>query len=310
MRDLPQLLHTYDRHHLLEGSRWLRFPHRAGDIVVSTSYKAGTTWVQTIIANLLFQDGVLPAPVSVIGPRLEMRLRPAEADFATLAAQTWRRQIKTHLPLSGLPYHLDVRYVVVGRDGRDVFMSMLNHHQNYTDQMRQMLAQFDAVAGGPFAFDLGEPRAWFRTWTTRASFPWEHDGYPYWSHLTHFASWWEYRHLPNIHLVHFADLLADAPGTIRALAAFLDITIDAAAFPGILTRISFAHMREHFATQIEPMADVIWKEGGNTFMNRGTNGRWRELLGAEELASYDTAVARTLAPDAVHWLAHGGALPA
>lgn len=308
MRDLPQLLHTYDRHHLLEGSRWLRFPHRAGDIVVSTSYKAGTTWVQTIIANLLFQDGVFPAPVSVMGPWLEMRLRPAEADFATLAAQTWRRQIKTHLPLSGLPYHLDVRYVVVGRDGRDVFMSMLNHHQNYTDSDAT-----DAGAvrrGGRRPLRIRSRRATRVVPDLGASFPWEHDGYPYWSHLTHFASWWEYRHLPNIHLVHFADLLADAPGTIRALAAFLDITIDAAAFPGILTRISFAHMREHFATQIEPMADVIWKEGGYTFMNRGTNGRWRELLGAEELASYDTAVARTLAPDAVHWLAHGGALPA
>lgn len=310
MPALPALLHTYDRHHLLEGSRWLRFAHRRGDIVVSTSYKAGTTWVQAIIANLLFPDGEFPAPVSVMGPWLEVRLRPAEADLAALAAQTWRRQIKTHLPLSGLPYHPEVRYVMVARDGRDVFMSLLNHHMNYTEQMRQLVAQQDAVAGGPFPFDLGEPREWFRTWTTRASFPWEHDGYPYWSHLTHFRSWWDYRHLPNIHLMHFADLLADTAGTIRALAAFLAIEIDASKFSGILERVSFAHMRENFATQIEPMAGVIWKDGGNTFMNKGTNGRWRELLGEEELALYDAAVARVLPPDAAHWLACGGQLPA
>ena len=124
---LSQHLHTYDRHHVLEGSRWLRHEPRDNDVVVSTSYKAGTTWVQTIIANLIFQDGEFPAPICVMSPWFEMRIRPAAADFAHLESQSHRRSIKTHLPLSGLPCHPQVKYVVVGRDGRDVFMSMLNH---------------------------------------------------------------------------------------------------------------------------------------------------------------------------------------
>lgn len=286
----------------------MRYRPRADDIIVSTSYKAGTTWVQTIIANLIFQDGQFPAPVTVMAPWLEMRIRPVEADLAQLESQTHRRSIKTHLPLSGLPFHSQVKYVVVGRDGRDVFMSMLNHHQNYTPEALAMFASFDGQVGWPFPTDLGEPRAWFEQWATRSSFPWEQDGYPYWSHLYHFQSWWDYRHLPNIYLIHFANLLDDAPGEVRRLAAYLDIPIDESKFAQILERISFAGMRENFAS-IEPMANVIWKEGGNTFMNKGTNGRWREVLGPEEMALYEAAVARALSPDAARWLEHGGPLP-
>lgn len=305
---LPQHLHTYDRHHLLEGSRWLRYQPRDGDIVVSTSYKAGTTWVQTIIANLIFQDGEFPAPVSVLAPWLEMRIRSDQADLTQLESQTHRRMLKTHLPLSGMPYHAQVQYVVVGRDGRDVFMSMLNHHSNYTEKMLEMLKAFDAVAGGPFPFELGDACAWFRKWTTQSAFDWEHDGYPYWSHLYHFQSWWDYRHLPNLYFVHFADLLTDPAREIRRLAAYLDIPIDEAMLPRILERISFGAMRDNFA-RIEPMADTVWKNGANTFMNKGTNGRWRGVLGTAELALYDAAVARALAPEAAQWLEHGGPLP-
>lgn len=303
----PAHIHNYDRHHFLEGSRWLRYQPRDGDIVVSTSYKAGTTWVQTIVANLIFQDGVFPAPIGVMSPWLEMRLRPVDQDFAQLEGQNHRRLIKSHLPLSGIPYHARVKYVVVARDGRDVFMSILNHHTNYTPQVLEILKNFDAVAGGPFPVELGDPCSWFRSWTTRGVFDWESDGYPYWSHFYHFQSWWDYRNLANIYFVHFADLLADPAHEVRRLADYLGITIDSALFPGILERVSFASMRENFAN-IEPMADMLWKEGAKTFMNKGTNGRWRELLGPEELALYEAAVARGLTPDAAAWMESGGAI--
>lgn len=306
--DSPEQTHSYDHHHFLEGSRWLRYRPRAGDIIVSTSYKAGTTWVQTIVANLLFQDGVFPAPIGVMSPWLEMRLRSADQDFAQLESQTHRRSIKTHLPLSGIPYHADVKYVIVARDGRDVFMSMLNHHSNYTPQILEVLKNFDAVAGGPFPFELGDPRSWFRNWATRGTFEWEQDGYPYWSHFYHFQSWWDYRRLPNIYFVHFANLLTDPAREVRRLADYLGVAIDEALFPQILERISFASMRENFAN-IEPMADVLWKEGAKTFMNKGTNGRWRDVLGPDELALYDAAVARSLSADAARWMENAGPMP-
>lgn len=54
----PQRTHVYQNHHL-DSTRWNYFAHRPGDIVISTSYKAGTTWMQSIIDHMrmIWKDG-------------------------------------------------------------------------------------------------------------------------------------------------------------------------------------------------------------------------------------------------------------
>src|SRR3954454_24701597 len=120
----PQKTREYKDHVLIDSTRWQAYNHRPGDIVISTSYKTGTTWMQAIVANLLFQDGAFPAPVSVMSPWLDMAVPPLGDVAKGLEAQTHRRSIKSHLPLDGLPYFETARYIIVGRDVRDVFMSM------------------------------------------------------------------------------------------------------------------------------------------------------------------------------------------
>ena len=51
---------------------------------------------------------------------------------------------------------------------------------------------------------------------------------------------------------------------------------------------------------------MIWRGGGNTFMNKGTNGRWKDVLSADDLALYHTAINKAMPPDCVHWLENGG----
>src|SRR5689334_16336013 len=123
----PTVRHLYQNHHL-DATRWRAFTPRAGDIVVSTAYKSGTTLTQTIVTNLIFPDGDMPASVGDISPWLDLRVAPLQEVIATLEAQTHRRCIKTHLPLDGLPFFDNVQYLVVGRDPRDVFMSLVNHY--------------------------------------------------------------------------------------------------------------------------------------------------------------------------------------
>jgi len=300
----PRKLHEYTRHPIIEGTRWNDYRHRPGDIVISTSYKSGTTWTQTIVANLLYQDGNLPAPVTTLSPWLDMTMAPAGEAVAQLEAQTDRRFIKTHLPLDGLPYFETARYIVVGRDLRDVFMSIWNHHSKHTAKVQQGHFERARALGREFP-EFDDLHAMFRVWISQGGFAWESSGHPYWSHLHHTQTWWDFRHLPNILLVHFADLLEDTEREIRRIAAHIDVEIDEGLLPGILGRVSFGSMKKNFA-QIVPDAAEIWKGGGRTFMNKGTNGRWRSVLTEEELEQCRTAVERELAPDAAEWLEYGG----
>ena len=38
----------------------------------------------------------------------------------------------------------------------------------------------------------------------------------------------------------------------------------------------------------------------------GSNGRWRAVLTADELATYDEHIAKTLTPECARWLEKGG----
>lgn len=305
MTNLPQKTHEYDNHPIINSKRWEYYKHRPDDILITTSYKAGTTWMQNIVANLIFQDGEMPAPVTAMGPWIDMDLLPVEEIMTGIEEQTHRRFFKTHLPLNGIPYFETMKYIYVCRDGRDVFMSMWNHHSGYSDTLKEMVADNLAATGRDFPYDYEDLHALWKDWISKSWYEWENDGYPYWSHFHHLQTWWDYRHLDNIHFVHFVDLLEDPEKAIRGVAAYLDIEIDEKMMPGILERISFGSMKKNFM-KIMPESSEIWKGGTDRFMNKGTNGRWRGVLSDEELAQYDKAVEKALTPDAARWLEHGG----
>ena len=60
---------------------------------------------------------------------------PLELVLTALERQTHRRSIKTHLPLDSLLFDRRVKYVYVGRDPRDVFMSFWNFYGNFSPEL-------------------------------------------------------------------------------------------------------------------------------------------------------------------------------
>ena len=70
-----------------DSARWLGFPFRDGDIVISTRSKTGTTWVQMICALLIFQTPELPAPLAQLSPWLDHLIVPREEVYVQLAGQ-------------------------------------------------------------------------------------------------------------------------------------------------------------------------------------------------------------------------------
>jgi aryl sulfotransferase len=301
---LPQRTRVYQNHHF-DSTRWDYFERRPDDIVIATSYKAGTTWMQSIIANLVFYGREFPAPVGEMSPWLDMRLLPLEVALNDLKAQTHRRFIKTHLPIDGVPYDERLKYVYVARDARDVFMSLWNHYTTHTEEAKIRFNITLGRVGDPFPDPPGDIHEFWRNWMTRGWFAWETDGWPYWSHLYNVQSWWEYRHLPNIQLIHYTDMIADTEREVRRVGDFLGFSLPDAAWAEITERVSFAAMKKD-GEKYAPGGGSFWKGGANTFLNKGTNGRWRDVLSPAELESYDAACKRTLSPECRDWLENGG----
>jgi aryl sulfotransferase len=304
MSKLPERTRVYQCHHF-DSTRWDYYNPRDDDIIIGTSYKAGTTWTQAIVAHLLFPDGDLPDGPAAMSPWLDMRTVPLEVVLSTIEAQQHRRFIKTHLPLDGMIYKENLKYVYVARDARDVFMSLWNHYTNMADNIFILMNTLGGRVGEEFPVAPDDIHECWRNWMTRSSFEWETDGWPYWSHLSNVQSWWNFRELPNIQLIHYSDLLADTEGAMRRLSHFLEIDVPENRWPDIVKAVSFKEMKRQ-GERYAPGGGQFWKGGAQTFMHKGTNGRWREVLSEEEMALYDAACERALTPDCRAWLESGG----
>jgi len=303
--DFPQVTHNY-LNNTLDSTRWQEFETRPDDIIVTTAYKSGTTWMQTIVANLIFQGIDIPGAIMDISPWIDMRLRPFDEICETTAAQTHRRILKTHLALDGMLYKEDVKYIYVGRDLRDVFMSIWNHYSGHSELFFEVVNNPESLVGEPMPRCPEDIMDFWRDWISKSSFEWEADGYPYWSATHHAQTWWDYRHLPNILFVHFSDLLESPRAEIDRIAEFLDIPTSSTSLDTIVEAVSFKTMKEN-GENIMGEASGFWEGGANKFLYKGSNGRWHDVLSEKDLADYKAMIERSLSPDCAAWLEQGRA---
>jgi aryl sulfotransferase len=239
---------------------------------------------------------------------VDLAFVPLPVMLEGLEAQTHRRFLKSHLPLDGLPYQSKVKYLVVCRDGRDIGMSMWNHYSNYNELFFNRAEARGKELGMEFPAPQEDINTFWRDWCTKEVLDSQSDGWPHWSDLHVMQSWWEHRHLPNIKLVHYANMLADTPGAIREVAAFLGIDVSDARVNEIAGMVSFDNMKAN-GDKYAPGGGRIWEGGTDTFFNKGTNERWREEITPENLALYDQAADRALSPDCRRWTEAAGPLP-
>lgn len=275
---------------------WNSFEFRDGDIVIATYAKSGTTWVQQIAAQLIF-DGDDNNSVWSASPWFDSRTLAPESR-ESVAIQKHRRFIKSHLPADALVISPLAKYLYIARDGRDAALSYFNHHFNANDDY---FARYQANANPdwpPFERCTDDPLAFFRHWL-------DCDGAPYWPFWGHIRSWWTIRHQQNVLLLHFADLKSDLPGSIRQIAEFLEIAIDAETLPKIVEHCGFDYMKAN-AARFAPRGGAGWRGGAGTFINQGTNGRWREVLTPDDIEAYERKAESELGSTCARWLAHGG----
>jgi len=287
---------TRDLHnHHMDSTIWDRFAFRNDDVIVGTYAKSGTTWTQQIVGQLIFA-GDPDVQINALSPWLDLRVMPPET-MDQLEAQTHRRVIKTHLPLDALTFSPKAKYLYVARDGRDVVWSLYNHHCEGNDLWYQLLNDTPGRVGPPISRPDPDIRRYFRHWL-------ENDGAPFWSYWENIATWWAARDLPNVRLVHFNALKADPEREIRSIADFLGCDIDEAAWPTILEHCSFDWMKAN-AANVAPLGGAIFDGGAQSFINKGVNGRWRDILTPQDCANYEREALARLGPDCAYWLATG-----
>lgn len=285
--------------HHFDSTIWNDFRFRDDDIVIATYAKSGTTWMQQMVAQMLF-GGDPTLPVAELSPWLDLRVPPKEIKLPAVEAQTHRRILKTHLPVDALVFSPKAKYIYIARDGRDVVWSMYNHHANANAAWYAALNDTPGRVGPPIEPPPTDIRQYWRDWMDR-------DGHPFWPFWDNLRSWWAIRHLPNVLVVHFNDLKSDMEGEMRRIAGFLGIAIDEARWPDIARYCSFEWMKQN-ATMSVPLGGAFWDGGAQVFINKGVNGRWTETLTAADNAEYEARAVRELGPECARWLAHGSAM--
>ncbi|HVJ33160.1 MAG TPA: sulfotransferase domain-containing protein [Terriglobia bacterium] len=293
----PQKTRDIHNHHF-DSTVWNDLKFRDDDIVIATYGKSGTTWTQQIVGQLIF-NGAEDVPVPEMSPWIDLRVPAKEVKLAALEAQTHRRFMKTHLPVDALVFSPKARYLYIGRDGRDVVWSLYNHHSRANQLFYDTLNDAPGRVGPPLERTPATVRQYYDDWMAK-------DGDPLGPFWPNSRSWWAIRHLPNVQFMHFADMKRDLPTAIRRIADFLEIEVEAAKWPDIITHCSFAYMKAH-AASCTPRGGALWEGGAETFIHRGTNGRWRDTLSAEGCAAYEARAVAELGEDCARWLAEGAA---
>jgi len=195
----------------------LAFRPRSTDVIISPSTKSGTTWLQQIAHSLQTRGSMDFEEISTVVPWIELAYDLGLDLDADQVAEP--RIYKSHLSWQDVPK--GGRYIVSFRASADVFISVYRFFEGFFFE--------------PGTIDLDT----FFQWRNP---PAEMGKRGYWHHL---ASWWEQRHNPNVLLLCYEDMLADLPGTVRRVAAFMNIPLDNDLFNIVVRQASREFMLEH-----------------------------------------------------------------
>jgi aryl sulfotransferase len=290
----------------LDSHRWDGFVPRAGDIVIATYPKCGSTWMQRIVDLLVFQSPE-PRQFKAISLMLEQTVHASPAAvMATLEAQTHRRFLKSELPFDSLPVFDEVQYIHVTRDGRDACWSLHNHVLGFRPEFQRQRAQMatlDPLFRARFLDPPHDPRAFFQQWIAEAEA--NEIGYgvdlPFFEFAT---TYWRERVRENLLFVHYNDLKADLAAEMRRISDFLHIETPEGLMPELVCAASFETMKLQ-GDEMMPQMRQAFDRGADRFLNQGVNGRWEGVLAAQDLERYDTLVRRKVTPSHGDWIARG-----
>lgn len=281
------------RGQMTDPDRWATWSPAVGDILVCTPPKCGTTWTQAILAMLIHGGPDLPAKLPILSPWVDADLGiPAAEVAAALAAQPGRRVVKTHIPADGFPVWQGVTVIAVYRHPLDIFLSLRKHMANMADPGDD----------NPMLWPVQQSvRAFIHG--AQAINDFEQDNLQ--NVAEHYALTGLSGRLPDLKLFHYADMLRDGHGTVRALAEAAGIDADEGLVDRVAQATAFGAMKDK-ASDYAPVGGTGFWKADRDFFDTGGAGKWAGVLSDRDLADYRTRLA-DLIPDPVArgWLEYG-----
>jgi aryl sulfotransferase len=272
-----------------------------GDIVIVTPVKAGTTWTQRIIQQILRNGAENDGSLSDTSPWLESSWGDHAGMLDILKQQLQagsRRVIKSHLPAAALPIAQEARYVFVGRNGKDAAISFHNMIHNYSESTMSTINQIHAQwSGSSTPLVIPEDlQAFFDLWLDTG-------GYGCSDLFDIVDSWWKLRGEPNVLLLHYRELNDDLTGQIARIAEFLGIDPASLRMDVIAEHCSFDYM----SGRAEKMAPFNGEHmsSAKAFFHKGPKRDYRDELTAAQIARFDQVALARLGMQCGSWLETG-----
>lgn len=286
-----------------ERIRW-----RDGDVVISVPAKSGTTWTMNIVHQLLTggRDDFVDIYAQV--PWIEFLSRPGKPIDEVLEQleampEGQHRAFKTHSAPPVLPYIApgegpDVKYIAVFRNPEEALVSFMPFIAKHTDEWYALWDMpREALCRDDFTSFYDEVIA-----------PARMDEHGFFGFLN---AWWPHRFAENVLFMHFSDMKRDHEGSIRKIAAFLDIELTESEWDKVLEYTSFPWMKRHQALfELSTLcACPVLKSGA--MIRKGEAGQARSDGMTPAIADRVRQVGAMTCPDpaALEWFYTGGPLP-
>jgi len=259
---------------------------REDDVFVCSFPKAGTTWTQEMVWNIIHDVDLEAAKATILNERsyfLELNavLEESHVDsfkeenakglsdpVARLELAPSPRVIKTHLSVELLPDQVlkKPRLIYVSRNPRDVVISLYNHWQ-------------------VFGFYKGDFDGFFNAFLSGVC------GYfcPY---IPHIRGFWNKRSDMNILFITYEDMKRDITSVIRKVSDFLGKTLSEEQIARLSQHLQFDSMKDNPSVNkeeaIKAYTDNFGGDGKSTaapgkFMRKGQVGDWKNKLTSEQL---------------------------
>ncbi len=231
------------------------------DVFVMTYPRSGTNWMMQIVYQLIHHGegefdhihSVVPWPDAILtSPMMANYAIPLDLANDWQTAPERKRIIKTHRNWELLPYSEEAKYISVIRDPKDVFVSAYffirdGGMPSTTPPVDTMYRVFKADK-----FLLGG------SWPANT------------------AGYWAQRHRPNVLIVSFASMKRDLEGTVRQVAAFLDIHVSDEIIRKVCEKSSFEYMKT-IDRKFGTFRTIPWRAPG-AMIRKGRQGGSGELL--------------------------------